>query len=219
MHFIEKSACVRILCYFGNSRSDFSLLWEATYWEEMTRIIYAWTAEEEENDGGGGGVVLFCWCCRTWKQLESQICPYCKDFCCSAWMSWYSHCKICRVSSVEVGTLRLLFQCRSPYLEDKELTWTFCAKWCGFLLVFNSSGKKSGPVKALSWQDWYNSTRRSNTSDLQNQMCHPAFFGRYLCHWGVGGHRFVICYKCFKVISRPWEYHVYEHIAHWFQLQ
>lgn len=146
MHFIEISACVRILCYFGSSCSDFSLSWEATYWEEMTRIIYTWTAEEEEN-GGSGGVVLFCWCCGTWKQLESQICLYCKDFCCSAWTSWYSPCKIRCVSSIEVSTLRPFFQCGSLYLKEKELTWTFCAKWCAFLLVFNSSGKQSGSGK------------------------------------------------------------------------
>lgn len=212
-----------MLRYFGNSRSDFSLSWEATYWEEMTRIIYAWTAEEEESGGGGGGgVVLFRWCCRTQKQLESQICPYCKDFCCSAWTSRYSRYsqQICCVSSVEVSTLRPFFQCGSPYLKEKELTWAFCAKRCGFLLGFNSSGKQSGSGKALSWQGWYNPTGRSNTSNLQNRMCHPAFFGRYLCPLGGRGrHRFVICYKCFKVISRPPEYHVYVYTAHWFQLR
>lgn len=184
--FIEKSACLRILCYFGNSCSDFSLSWEVTYWEKMTRIIYAWTAEEEENGGGGGGVILFHWCCRTWKWLESQICPYCEDFC-SAWMSWYSHCKIhCQFWWSRY--LRPFFQCGSLYLKEKELTWTFCAKRCGFLLVFNSSGKQSGSVKALSWQDWYNPIRRSNTSNLQNQMCHPAFFWQICVSWGgLGG--------------------------------
>lgn len=55
----------------------------------------------------------------------------------------------------------------------------------GFLLVFNSSGKQSGSVKALSWQHWYDPTSQPNTSDLQNQMCHPPFVGRYLCPGGA----------------------------------
>lgn len=49
------------------------------------------------------------------------------------------------------------------------------------LLVFNSSGKHVGSVKALSWQGCLNPRRCSSTSDPQNEMCHPAFSGWWLC--------------------------------------
>lgn len=72
-----------------------------------------------------------------------------------------------------------------------QLVWVF-------LPVFNSSGKQSGSVKALSWQDWYNPTRHPNTSGLQNQMYHPAFLAdTCVMHGWVGGNRFVICHRIF----------------------
>lgn len=108
----------------------------------MTRVIYALTAEEEEN-GGGGGMVLFRWCCRTWKQLDSQICPYCKDFCCSVWTSWYWHCKItlCQVcwswcSRASLSVWKPVLKSEGAHLSVLcQAVWVFCL----FLILQGSS--------------------------------------------------------------------------------
>lgn len=132
-----------------------------------------------------GGGCLFCWCCRFLRQPRSQIWPNCEGFGRSAWMCSYSSrkdtmlCQFCwrQYFKAFLPVWKALFKREGAHRSVLcQVVWV--------LLVFNSSGKILGSAKALSWQDWCNPSRCSSTSDLQNEMCHPAFFGWYLCLWG-----------------------------------